>query len=1163
MRLAAADVAALAANLREELVGLRVNNVYDCLPTPMSPNSYALKLSGTAKNASSGASSAAKNAGDEEAGTTKALLVIDAPMRVHTTAIARPRKETVSVFTLQLRKHLRGKRLENVEQLGVDRVLRLSFGTGDSCFYVIVELYAQGNVLLADAHNMLIAVMRKHDYGEDVGVVASKKEYPMSVISRFPDPNTYSKDALKTLVDQMVTEHREKCRLAHEAEVAAEAEEAKLLEESRLKDDEESENKEKAKEEDSQKGKKGKGNKGQAKKQKQQKQQAKKNVPKVESGIFVRDVVRKFLDGGSHWMRIVIDRSGIDYKRNLAETEALTESELQKLSEAISFGFDWLAHPSFQPAYVLLAPVQAPAGDSSSTQVEQTAEQKAEARKQRFYDFIPGDVLHEGCGVTDADCCDKFDSLNLALDSFFTAMEMRALEKEHSSVEKNLEKKHEKFLREQEARRNGLQNNASRMERGAQLIQYNVELVEQIIVEMRTLVSSGMQWAEIERTIKALKKKDPMSIANIIHSLQLEKNMITILLSEPYDDDEAEVDAEQVQVDFTVNAQANATRLYTQRSAVLSKMRKMEAVSDEVQKRAEKKHERDIHKTVARKQVDLNVFNRQVRKKFWFEKFDWFISSENFVVVSGRDMQQNEMLFRRYMKENDLYIHADIHGAATCIIRNPDARPIGASTLEQAGRHSMCHSSAWSAKLVTSAWWVRPAQVTKSAPSGEYLSTGSFMIRGKKNFLPPHELVLGFGILFLLDPVSIPNHEGERMPNEETLSSAIPVFSESSTEKEELKNASYLPALSGESNDWDSMMSSRLDGEEEEEEEEEAKDDDEENDEQESEAPTSKDEKPAVASQSDIIASVFGLKKEADTTLTAADGESETTQTSGKQRISAHERKAMKKKQKALKNGEKDETVADVGEEEKEVATKPKKQPAERKPATATVEFKQAKKMSKAKARRMRKYADEDDEEREIRLMLIGQKKPEPKKIEGEKNEAAASTAEPGKKNVCFICGSSKHYARDCPMRDQAKSAASSTDKPAEEPADDLSSDSEGEKDADADGKSGTSGGNELNRLTGSPKSDDVLLYAIPVCAPYEALKNYKYKVKLTPGHLKRSKAVQSSLAVFMKQSDATAQERRLIQAIPESELTQTMPSDVTVAGSQASARLSKKGGKK
>ena len=27
----------------------------------------------------------------------------------------------------------------------------------------------------------------------------------------------------------------------------------------------------------------------------------------------------------------------------------------------------------------------------------------------------------------------------------------------------------------------------------------------------------------------------------------------------------------------------------------------------------------------------------EVRKPFWFEKFDWFISSENYLVISGRN----------------------------------------------------------------------------------------------------------------------------------------------------------------------------------------------------------------------------------------------------------------------------------------------------------------------------------------------------------------------------------------------------------------------------------------------------------------------------------------------------------------------------------------------
>ena len=71
----------------------------------------------------------------------------------------------------------------------------------------------------------------------------------------------------------------------------------------------------------------------------------------------------------------------------------------------------------------------------------------------------------------------------------------------------------------------------------------------------------------------------------------------------------------------------------------------------------------------------------------------------------------------------------------------------------------------WSGRAsntVTSAWWVESHQVSKTAPSGEYLTTGSFMIRGKKNFLPPNPLVMGIGLLFVLDESSLARHLGER-----------------------------------------------------------------------------------------------------------------------------------------------------------------------------------------------------------------------------------------------------------------------------------------------------------------------------------------------------------------------------------------------------------------
>lgn len=78
-------------------------------------------------------------------------------------------------------------------------------------------------------------------------------------------------------------------------------------------------------------------------------------------------------------------------------------------------------------------------------------------------------------------------------------------------------------------------------------------------------------------------------------------------------------------------------------------------------------------------------------------------------------------------------------------------------TLIEAGQMAVALSSAWSAKIITNAWWVRYDQVSKTAPSGEYLTTGSFVIRGRKNMLPQCHLTYGIGILFKVCGNSVRN----------------------------------------------------------------------------------------------------------------------------------------------------------------------------------------------------------------------------------------------------------------------------------------------------------------------------------------------------------------------------------------------------------------------
>ena len=66
----------------------------------------------------------------------------------------------------------------------------------------------------------------------------------------------------------------------------------------------------------------------------------------------------------------------------------------------------------------------------------------------------------------------------------------------------------------------------------------------------------------------------------------------------------------------------------------------------------------------------------------------------------------------------DIYVHADMHGAASCIVRckvPPTAAhpgvPVSPFALQEAGTMTVCRSGAWSAKIVTSAWWVHADQV--------------------------------------------------------------------------------------------------------------------------------------------------------------------------------------------------------------------------------------------------------------------------------------------------------------------------------------------------------------------------------------------------------------------------------------------------------------------
>ena len=103
-----------------------------------------------------------------------------------------------------------------------------------------------------------------------------------------------------------------------------------------------------------------------------------------------------------------------------------------------------------------------------------------------------------------------------------------------------------------------------------------------------------------------------------------------------------------------------------------------------------------------------------------------------------------------------------MYGSASTVIKNPEAKVIPDNTIMQASVATMCRSKAWDAKLVVAVWWVHSHQVSKSAPTGLNLPAGSFMIYGKKNFVYPARLEMGYTLMFALDGESIARHAAER-----------------------------------------------------------------------------------------------------------------------------------------------------------------------------------------------------------------------------------------------------------------------------------------------------------------------------------------------------------------------------------------------------------------
>ncbi len=138
---------------------------------------------------------------------------------------------------------------------------------------------------------------------------------------------------------------------------------------------------------------------------------------------------------------------------------------------------------------------------------------------------------------------------------------------------------------------------------------------------------------------------------------------------------------------------------------------------------------------------------RRVESKEWFEKFRWFTSSEGYLVVAGKDSVSNEVLIKKYTDSYDAVFHADIVGSPFVVVKTEGKEP-GEQTLKEAGEFAAAFSRAWRESMgAADVYWVKPEQLSKSGPSGEYVAHGAFAVSGKRNWMRGTPLKMAIGIV--------------------------------------------------------------------------------------------------------------------------------------------------------------------------------------------------------------------------------------------------------------------------------------------------------------------------------------------------------------------------------------------------------------------------------
>jgi len=360
-----------------------------------------------------------------------------------------------------------------------------------------------------------------------------------------------------------------------------------------------------------------------------------------------------------------------------------------------------------------------------------------------------------------------FDSFNAAVDEYFYRLGREESDAGEAPADASPSRpdfeeeiaKQERIIEQQRGAIEGFEEQAEAERERAELLYAEYDLVDEVLSTVREARENEVPWDEIAETLDAGAERG-IPAAEAVVDVDGGEGTVTVEL------DDEDGDSVRVELDASAGVEVNADRLYQEAKRIEGKkegaMEAIESTRRELEAVKERKAEWEAKEAAADEtpggggdgdgdedaddeEYETDWLSRSsipIRSPDdWFERFRWFRTSTGYLVIGGRNADQNEELVKKYMGKHDRFFHTQAHGGPVTLLKaagpSESADPVDFSeeTLREAAQFAVSYSSDWKdGRGAGDAYMVEPDQVSKTPESGEYIEKGSFVIRGDRTY---------------------------------------------------------------------------------------------------------------------------------------------------------------------------------------------------------------------------------------------------------------------------------------------------------------------------------------------------------------------------------------------------------------------------------------------